>query len=123
MKQMALFKKFTEAIKPKASKEELEGFKSRLKYGDDPMAHWKASNEHYEIYRDEKKTVEELLRKILKPRESDKRDNWSKMEINIWSHKGKCEESPIGEHIYLHHYGDKNPLKGTQECLCCEKEL
>ena len=117
---MGLFKKFNIG---KASKSELESFKSHLKYGDDPMEHWKKSREGFDIWHTEKKATEQLLRKILQPEESDKRHNWSSMEINIWSHKGKCKESPIGEHVYLHQYGEKNPKRGEQICLCCGRDL
>ena len=124
MKQMALFKKFTDSLSiRKASKTELEGFKAKLKYGDDPMEHWKKSREHYDNYTKHKKLAETLLRTILKPAETDIRDNWSKMEVNFWSHRGKCKESPVGEHVYLHNYGEKNPNRGIQECLCCGKTL
>lgn len=125
MKQMGLFKRFTDTVTlNRASKRELEGFKSRLKYGDDPLAIWKSSNEHYAQYREEREQVEELLRRILKPKEVDIRNNWSKMEINIWSHHDQCKVSPIEEHIYIHHYGDKNPLKGKPRvCICCGKEI
>ena len=70
-----------------------------------------------------KELAETLLRTILKPAETDIRDNWSKMEVNFWSHRGKCKESPVGEHVYLHNYGEKNPNRGIQECLCCGKIL
>lgn len=125
MKQMGLFKRFTDSVTlNRASKRELEGFKSRLKYGDDPLAIWKSSNEHWEQYRKGKKQVEEILRTILKPKEVDKRNNWSKMEINIWSHHGKCKASPIKEHIYMHNYGDENPLRDTPRvCICCSKKI
>lgn len=119
---MALFKKFTGS----ARKAELEGFKARLKYGEDPKALYDASKEHYAKYRELKESTEDLLRRILKPKESDKYHNWSKMEIYEWDWQGtgKCNESPIKKHIYLHHYGDKNPHKDEpRKCICCGKEL
>jgi len=117
---MGLFKRFT----GQASKAELEGFKSHLKYGDDPMVHWEASKVAWETYKEEQKATEKLLRKILKPKEVHKISNYSKMEINIWSHKGKCKKSPIGEHVYIHHYGDNNPKSDDKDvCMCCEKTL
>jgi hypothetical protein len=118
---MGLFKRFTE--NRQASKEELEGFKMRLKYGDDPSMHYKKSREYYKKYREHHERTEELLRTMLKPKEVSKRDNWSKMEINMWTHHGKCEDSPIGEHVVLHHFGEDNPKRGVFECLCCGQEI
>lgn len=122
---MGLFKRFTDE-KPKASKEELEGFKYRLKYGDDPNEHWKQQREHWEKYTYHKDTAFDLLRRIYKVKDVVKKDHYSKIEVWIWSFgdHNKCGESPIGKHIYMHEYGDKNPKKGEDPvCLACEKNL
>ena len=103
MKQMALFKKFTDSLSTrKASKTELEGFKSRLKYGEDPKELYDNSQSHYEEYKNYKKLTHNLLVKILKPKLSDKYHNWTTMEIQDYSWRGdkKCKESPIEKHIY-----------------------
>lgn len=121
---MGLFKKFTDGVAAhKASRSELESFKALLKYGDDPKELYDKSRHHYKEYRKHRELTEKLLRKILQPKESNVRDNWSKMEINVWHHRGKCKESPVGEHVYLNHYGEDNPKRGIQECLCCGREL
>ena len=119
---MGLFKKFTEDRK--ATKEELNAFKWKLKCGDDPNAHWKSQEEHWEKYKFHKESAYELLRKIYNVEEVNKHSCYSKLEVWIWSSTGPCPESPISEHVYVHHFGDKNPRKGeTPVCLACEKEL
>lgn len=124
---MALFKKFTDRLSIcKASKTELEGFKSRLKYGEDPKELYDNSQSHYKDYRNYKKLTHDLLVKILKPKLSDKYNNWTTMEIqdHLWRGDKKCNKSPIEKHIYLHHFGDDNPLKGAPRvCICCGKEI
>jgi len=120
---MGLFKKFNIGKAEAASRADLESFKSHLKYGDDPMEHWTRSREGWDQYSSEKKIAEDLLRKILKPEESTRHGNWSKMEVNYWSSAGKCPKSPINEHVYIHHYGDNNPNKGIRSCICCGKDL
>lgn len=119
---MSLFKRFTE--KKKASKDELNAFKWKLKCGDDPDEHWKLQEEYWEKFKFHKETAMELLRKIYDVKEVNKYHCYSKLEVWIWSSTGGCAKSPINQHVYMHHFGDQNPHKGeTPVCLACEKEL
>lgn len=117
---MGLFKHFSN----KPTKQELNAFKHRLKIGDDPNMHWQKQKELWEEYKFHKETAMELLRKYYNVTEHSSTDNYSQLAIWIWSSSNPCDESPIGEHLYMHHFGDLNPKKGqTPVCLACKKEL
>jgi len=120
---MGLFKRFSKE-KPKPTKEELSGFKMRLAIGDDPNHYWQKQKALWDDYRFHKETAMELLRKLYKVKEVSTRGCYSKLEVWIYSSTGECKKSPIGEHVYMHHYGDSNPRKGMANiCLACNKEL
>ncbi len=116
---MGLFKRFKE---PKPTPEELKGFKYRLKYGDDPAEHWKLQREHWDKYKEHKDAAYELLRKIYKVEEVSKYGHYSQLEVWGWT-RDTCKESPIGQHVYMHEFGEKNPKKGESICLACGKDL
>jgi len=122
---MGLFKRWTDK-EPKASKAQLVAFKARLKYGEDAQVMYDTYREHYKQYREGLDQTNELLIKILKPKLSDKMHCWTTLEVEDYiSHNDKpCEESPVSKHVYLYHYGDKNPNRDDpRECMCCGKLL
>ena len=121
---MGLFKRFTETRQ--ASKAELEGFKARLKYGDDPKLMYDTYREHYDQYVELKKQTNDLLVRGLDVELSDEMHNWTTLEIQDYDFFGEkgCPDSPVGKHVYLHHYGKLNPKRGSgRHCVCCERKL
>ena len=113
---------------PKASKAELQGFKHRLKYGEDPKEMYEAYREHLKSYSELKDETNDLLIKILEVKSelSDKMHDWTKLEVqdHNWFGDTGCVKSPIGKHIYLYHYGQENPNRDDPKvCLCCDKTL
>ena len=121
---MGLFKRFSETRQ--ASKAEREAFKAQLKYGEDPKAMYDEYRDHYEQYIELKQQTNALLVRILKVKLSDKMHNWTTLEVEDYLSYGDkgCKESPVGKHVYLHHYGKENPKRDEKRhCLCCEKQL
>ena len=120
---MSIFKRFTNEKKP--TKAELNSFKYRLKCGDDPMEHWVKQEEHWEKFKFHKDTTYDLLRKIYDVTEINQPNYYAKIEVWMWSSfTGDCDKSPIGKHVYINHFGDRNPHKDeTPICLACEREL
>lgn len=119
---MNIFKRFISERAPTTEERaEALAFKNKLKYGEDVNSMYQDARLSIHDGIKQQKHVKEKLEEIFKFKKRTTRDNWTSFRISTYN---KCQESPIGDCLYISYYGDLSPEKDDPiYCMCCKKKL